>query len=611
MPATRVKDTLPPAPAKKTTAAAKRAGATATAAAPAKLAAKKAAANKNAKTNAARPPPPVQPRQKRSLPQQPVEEDKEEVLPPLPPRAKRQKTVQKEAHPAPGAQAAPAKKAVSALEKQRKAEEKEKEKQRQKSEYSFSSGNYSLFSSQICLAEIQEANAKLKASEQQDESDGSLPEDRAQRPLRRLSRQRPAMDSDEAEMAEEFQQDLPQQPAASAPSPVVDAEEVEAGEDEDEEQVEDPDRSTVTQQQQEAPKPVDDDLQEEERDEENVIEGDNLWKGSELVGDNDGEDEEDGDGAGSRQSSRSQSVALSASGNSDQKNKQRLQDFTNCLSYRLADGGNKLFRAVISLSNGFPTLQEKDNICWKAALDACSFDKILTQRAKHLEANDAGEWDRIINYIWSASWAMRGDIKRYCAAPVCAALRLEELQTTLGPEGMRSSVEWVSLEPYKVSKPFAFGGLDLENRTYDKALNHNTPLVKVVILSVWFRKKNDPEAVKWLDEFKKCPLPLIALCLAVIKNIISEYRTGYHTSIKFSEPLYRQRYLSHLKRLEVLEGRAPTHVKNMRRQLWNDVLDSTAYRHLKDEDDQTVIQAMEEETDFNMLEAAAVVAGPK
>ncbi|KAI0055223.1 hypothetical protein BV25DRAFT_236178 [Artomyces pyxidatus] len=598
MPATRSKDALPPAPAKKNPAAAKRAGATATTAAPAKPAAKKAAANKNAKTNAARPPPPAQARQKRSLPQQPVEEDEDEdedeVLPPPPPRAKRQKTVQKEAHPAPGAQAAPAKKAASAsasaLEKQRRAEEKEREKQKQK--------------------KIQEANAKLKASEQQDESDGSLPGDGAQRPLRRLRRQRPTMDSDEAEMAEEFQQDLPEQPAASAPSPVVDVDAGEAGAEDDEEQVEDPDRRTVTQQQEEAPEPVDDDLQEDGEEEENQEEGENLWKGSELVGDNE-DDEEDDNGAGSRQSSRSQSVALSASGNSDQKNKQRLQDFSNRLSYRLADAGNKLFRAVISLSNGFPTLQEKDDVCWKAALDASSFDKILTQRAKHLEANNAGERDRIINYIWSASWAMRGDIKRYCAAPVRAALRLEELQTTLGPEGMKSLVDWLSPEPYKASKPFAFGGLDLENRTYDKALNHNTPLVKVVILSVWFRKKNDPEAVKWLDEFKKCPLPLIALCLAVIENVISEYRTGFHVNIKFSEPLYRQRYLSHLKRLEFLEGRAPTHVKNMRRQLWNDVLDSTAYRHLKDEDDQTVIQAMEEETDFSMLEAAAVVAGPK
>ncbi|KAI0055245.1 hypothetical protein BV25DRAFT_1843096 [Artomyces pyxidatus] len=256
-----------------------------------------------------------------------------------------------------------------------------------------------------------------------------------------------------------------------------------------------------------------DEDEDKDADEEEDADTANLWKGSEIM-------EVDVDLAGKKKGVRAkQDVTLlsnSVSAAGGKKIKIRLQDFPNEISKRIADVGNKHMRAVISLANGFPAAQDKVNLAWSSAEQACANDKILTRALRYIEKEDPKLQSQIIDYINYAPWSMRGDIRKHSVALIRKHYDLENLAKKLGPEEMAKLVAWLAPTDPQALRPFTFGELDLEARTYNKKKNHACELVKEVIHAVWFHKKKDPEAVQWQDDFADIPLPLLAMVFTAV-----------------------------------------------------------------------------------------------
>ncbi|KAI0056158.1 hypothetical protein BV25DRAFT_1921231 [Artomyces pyxidatus] len=298
-------------------------------------------------------------------------------------------------------------------------------------------------------------------------------------------------------------------------------------------------------------------------------------------------------------------AAMSADVNEGKKTKIRLQDFKLPVQRTIADLGNKHMRAVISLANGFPSPKDKADLAWKSAEEACKSDKFLHKELKKIKATDQTLCGQLIEYINYAAWSMRGDIRKRSLELIRRYFDLENRAKTLGPEKMADLVAWLVPTSPRTVRPFTFGDLDLEARTYDKNKNHGSELIKQVIHAVWFHKKKDPEALRWKEEFSQTPLPLLAMVITAIEAVILEYSSGVHTNMMFTDPLNRDKYLAHLKRLRCLEESAPKYTANLRKSIWEGVLDLTAhYQHLKVDDSDGVSDAMAEQTDFAELEAS-------
>ncbi|KDR74233.1 hypothetical protein GALMADRAFT_141307 [Galerina marginata CBS 339.88] len=79
---------------------------------------------------------------------------------------------------------------------------------------------------------------------------------------------------------------------------------------------------------------------------------------------------------------------------------------------------------------------------------------------------------------------------------------------------------------------------------------YRASIIQLLINKIYFRNKTDDGVTNpEFSEDGKLPMVTIALILTLVENNLDEWVTGEHADVPFTANAYKQKYLSHLKRL--------------------------------------------------------------
>lgn len=97
---------------------------------------------------------------------------------------------------------------------------------------------------------------------------------------------------------------------------------------------------------------------------------------------------------------------VSTTGRQGKNAKVTLGSFGTPRSERLAKLGHTLIRRNTAVNDAFPTAMQKDDLCWKALVEAAKADAQLTRLLKELDTN-LSKKKRLIDYVSSGSIYVR------------------------------------------------------------------------------------------------------------------------------------------------------------------------------------------------------------
>ncbi|EGO04404.1 hypothetical protein SERLA73DRAFT_68088 [Serpula lacrymans var. lacrymans S7.3] len=196
-------------------------------------------------------------------------------------------------------------------------------------------------------------------------------------------------------------------------------------------------------------------------------------------------------------------------------------------SSRLAKAGHSQMCVILSTVKGFPGTDEQDELVWNAIIKVASSSSLFKTTIVDLEnARNKQKKGRIVDYVWAAAAQLRGEVKQKARILILSEYTLKNKLS----EEVHTIGEWLLSSRKGV---FTFGGLDV----FQKPFGHH--IIKLLLQIQWFHKKG--EGVRYPSDFKDSPLPLIALTVTAIKNCLHELAKGVHTTLNFSEQVYRPR----------------------------------------------------------------------
>ncbi|EGO30306.1 hypothetical protein SERLADRAFT_404538 [Serpula lacrymans var. lacrymans S7.9] len=248
-------------------------------------------------------------------------------------------------------------------------------------------------------------------------------------------------------------------------------------------------------------------------------------------------------------------------------------------SSRLAKAGHSQMCVILSTVKGFPGTDEQDELVWNAIIKVASSSSLFKTTIVDLEnARNKQKKGRIVDYVWAAAAQLRGEVKQKARILILSEYTLKNKLS----EEVHTIGEWLLSSRKGV---FTFGGLDV----FQKPFGHH--IIKLLLQIQWFHKKG--EGVRYPSDFKDSPLPLIALTVTAIKNCLHELAKGVHTTLNFSEQVYRPR-------LEELQRKTPRWFLQFCKNTYNNILQQCDLQCLNAQEDN-----WEDEVDFVVLEDSA------
>ncbi|KAL0954398.1 hypothetical protein HGRIS_003382 [Hohenbuehelia grisea] len=279
-----------------------------------------------------------------------------------------------------------------------------------------------------------------------------------------------------------------------------------------------------------------------------------------------------------------------------------LADFDSTAK-KLVRKGREAIRKATCLSQAFPA--NPSAFIWKVVCDECTSPVEKEYLAKVEDAEDVdSEYsvkEMMITYVGYVVPSMRFEIKDSASTLVPGNYQL--LKKAHQADVVKQNVAFL----LKAGR-LHYGGLDL-GCTHSLLLPapYGNNAIGDVLRSVFFDgsigttiKKSFYEMLK----LRSIPKPLIALVLATLHHVISEYREGYRVQAKFTTNIGRPIYELYMKGLNSIEEKSPTWFKKYRHTLWLDIMNIAKPAFLLNIDLSNPAEDLED-VDFDMLEATA------
>ncbi|KAJ7790993.1 hypothetical protein B0H14DRAFT_2937291 [Mycena olivaceomarginata] len=261
------------------------------------------------------------------------------------------------------------------------------------------------------------------------------------------------------------------------------------------------------------------------------------------------------------------------------------------MSVRLANVGRYAVRVGIATEEGFPG--DHATFTWDAithAIESLNAPEVAERFNMAKESNERRA--QLVSYAWSGAPQLRGEVKTLCKS----AVKLFGIPGEYSPAEIAKHIKFLTGK----KGIFKFGGINLQDQTYDRQRPFGTAFYHDVMTKQWFdTAKSEGVRATSFRNFIDSPIPVLTLVTDGMENALKEWSTGVRIQIKFTEEEFGPRYQHHRATLLNLQTKSPTWFTHS----------TSNFHHLK----QVVAEPDEDEldgVDFNALEESVAGSDP-
>ncbi|KAJ7812069.1 hypothetical protein B0H14DRAFT_2857999 [Mycena olivaceomarginata] len=271
------------------------------------------------------------------------------------------------------------------------------------------------------------------------------------------------------------------------------------------------------------------------------------------------------------------------------------------MSVRLANVGRYAVRVGIATEEGFPG--DHATFTWDAithAVESLNAPEVAERFNMAKESNERRA--QLVSYAWSGAPQLRGEVKTLCKS----AVKLFGIPGEYSPAEIAKHIKFLTGK----KGIFKFGGINLQDQTYDRQRPFGAAFYHDVMTKQWFdTAKSEGVRATSFRNFIDSPIPVLTLVTDGMENALKEWSTGVRIQIKFTEEEFGPRYQHHRATLLNLQTKSPTWFTQFQRNLYSKIISTSNFHHLK----QVVAEPDEDEldgVDFNALEESVAGSDP-
>ncbi|KAG1742275.1 uncharacterized protein EDB91DRAFT_1052028 [Suillus paluster] len=205
---------------------------------------------------------------------------------------------------------------------------------------------------------------------------------------------------------------------------------------------------------------------------------------------------------------------------------------------RIAISGHKALRLHVATVEGFPSSADRDQLCWDLILESSKQDKLLWEKMKEIQGDDALK-AQLIDYAillqtWKGATQIRGELvaKARISIPAC-----------FGQSWTNTNNSYT------------------QNLTCDAQAPLKNPAFRVLLEAQWWGPKGEGRRCGRKGNAYTDNLPILALIGCAVECVLLGVKRG--SLVDFSESYFKTRWECFMELLTQFSNKCPTYLETV------------------------------------------------